>query len=196
MISKPKENDPIETLLEKISKEAEQEEKQRLATFLQRSVARVIDTAVVVGVAYGAQLLFVKFAKSDNTYNVAFLVKSIEQAMPAFALIVWAMVYSPVMESMGGTLGKRLMRIQLVDLNTRTLPQFRYCMARSWIYLVFVVLSFFPVTLSTSPFSFVLIGFGPAVLSCLAFFISDYHQTWHDKLTNMICVKKRMLEVK
>ena len=173
MISQPKQPDPIDSLLEKISREAEQEEKQQLATFLQRSVARIIDTAIVFGVAYAVQLLFVKFVRSDNTYNVDFIVKSVEQAMPAFALITWVLVYSPLMESTGGTVGKRLMRIQLVDLNTRELPQFRFCMARTWIYLIFIVLAVVP-----------------AILSCLAYFVSDYHQTWHDKLTNMICVKK------
>lgn len=173
MISHPKPPDPIDKLLEKISKEADYEEKQQLATFLQRSVARIIDTAIVFGVAYAAQLLFVKFVRSDNTYNVDFIVKSIEQAMPAFALMVWVIIYSPLMESTGGTVGKRLMRIQLVDLNTRELPLFRMCMARSWIYLIFITLAIIP-----------------AVVSCLAFFISDYHQTWHDKLTNMICVRK------
>ena len=177
MISRPKEPDPIDKLLEKISKEADQEEKQQLATFLQRSVARIIDTALVFGVAYAAQLLFVKFVRSDNTYNVDFIVKSIEQAMPAFALMFWVIIYSPLMESTGGTVGKRLMGIQLVDLNSRTTPIFRMCMARSWIYLVLVTIAVIP-----------------AVLSCLAFFVSDYHQTWHDKLTNMICVKKGYLK--
>jgi len=179
MISRPKEPDPIDTLLEKISKEAEQEEKQQLATFLQRAIARTVDTAIVFGVAYAAQLLFVRFVKSDNTYNVDFIVKSVEQAMPAFALMLWVIIYSPLMESTGGTVGKRLMRIQLVDLNTRTTPLFRMCMARSWIYLVLVTIAVIP-----------------AVLSCLAFFVSDYHQTWHDKLTNMICVKKASIKTR
>jgi uncharacterized RDD family membrane protein YckC len=108
---------------------------------------------------------------------VDFIVKSVEQAMPAFALMFWVIIYSPLMEATGGTVGKRLMRIQLVDLNSRTTPLFRMCMARSWIYLVLVTIAVIP-----------------AILSCLAFFVSDYHQTWHDKLTNMICVKKASLK--
>ncbi len=172
MISHPAQPDPIDTLLEKISKQAELEN-QHLATFIQRSLARIIDTAIVFAVAYGAQLLFVRFVKSDSPYNVDFIVKSVEQAMPAFALIVWVIIYSPVLESTGGTLGKRLMNIRLIDLNTRKVPQFRMCMARTWVYMIFIVLAGIP-----------------AILSCLAFFISDYRQTWHDKVTNMICVKK------
>jgi uncharacterized RDD family membrane protein YckC len=172
MISHPAQPDPIDTLLEKISKEAEHEEKQTLAGFIPRAIARIVDTAIVFAFAYGAQLFFVQFVRSDNTYNVEFIVKSVEQAMPAFALILWVIIYSPLMESTGGTIGKRLMRIHLVDLNSRELPLFRMCMARSWIYLILIVLAGVP-----------------AILSCLAFFVSDYHQTWHDKLTNMICVK-------
>jgi len=172
MISQSAQPDPIDSLLEKISKEVWEEEKDHLATFLQRAIARIVDTAIVFAAAYGSQLLFVQFVKSDNAFNVDSLVRSVEQATPAFALMIWVLVYSPMLESTGGTLGKRLVRIQLVDLETRETPLFRMCMARSWIYLVFVVLAFVP-----------------ALHSCLAFFVSDYRQTWHDKLTNMVCVK-------
>lgn len=174
MISQPAKPDPIDVLLDKISHDAELEQSQKLATFFQRAVARVIDTTAVIGIAYGAQLYFDQYIRTHNTMNIDYIVKSANQAMPAFALIFWVIVYSPVLEGTGGTIGKRLMRIQLVDLNTRVIPPFRMCTARAWIYLVFVVLLFVP-----------------AILSCLAFFVSDYHQTWHDKLTNMICVKKK-----
>ncbi|MEO6167192.1 MAG: RDD family protein [Chitinophagales bacterium] len=172
MISKSAQPDPIEQLLEKISKEVKREEEQLLASFMQRAIARTIDTAIIVGVVYGFQALVIYLITRDNPYNVDFIIKSVQQAMPAFALMLWVLMYSPVMESTGGTVGKRIMRIHLVDLNTRQVPVFRMCAARSWIYLILVVLAGVP-----------------AILSCLAFFISDYHQTWHDKLTNMICVK-------
>lgn len=173
MISQPTQPDPIDQLLEKISKEVKREEEQRLATFLQRAIARTIDTSIIIGISYGVQVLSVYFIKNDNPYNVNYIVSSVQQAMPAFALMMWVLLYSPVMESTGGTVGKRIVRIKLIDLETGKTPLFRMCAARSWIYLIFVVLALVP-----------------AVLSCLAYFISDYHQTWHDKLTNMICVKK------
>src|SRR5689334_19365316 len=103
MISQSAQPDPIDSLLEKISREVEIEQ-QHLATFLQRAIARIVDTALVFGAAYGAQLLFVQYIKGDNNYNVDFLVKSTEQAMPAFALMIWVLLYSPVMESTGGTI--------------------------------------------------------------------------------------------
>lgn len=173
MISQPAQPDPIDQLLEKISKEVKREEEQKLATFLQRAFARTIDTTIIIGIAYGVELLSVYFIKKDNPYNTDFIIKSVSQAMPAFALMLWVLLYSPIMESTGGTIGKRIMRIKLVDLDTGAIPVFRMCAARSWIYLIFIVLALVP-----------------ALLSCLAYFISDNRQTWHDKLTNMICVKK------
>lgn len=172
MISKSAQPDPIDQLLDKISKEVKREEEQLLASFIQRAIARTIDTAIIIGIVYGFQVLVIYLITRDNPYNVAFIIKSVQQAMPAFALMLWVLLYSPVLESTGGTVGKRIMRIHLVDLNTRQTPLFRMCAARSWIYLILVVLAGVP-----------------AILSCLAFFVSDYHQTWHDKLTNMICVK-------
>jgi uncharacterized RDD family membrane protein YckC len=173
MISQPTQPDPIDQLLEKISREVKREEEQRLATFLQRAVARTIDTAIIIGTAYATQEIMIYYIRENNPFNVDYIVESVEQAMPAFALMIWVLLYSPVMESTGGTVGKRIMRIELLDFDTNKTPMFRMCAARSWIYLIFVVLAGVP-----------------AVLSCLAFFISDNHQTWHDKLTNMICVKK------
>lgn len=172
MVSKSAQPDPIEQLLSKISEEVKREEEQLLATFFQRAIARIIDTAIVFGASFGLQEMAIYFINADNPYNVAFIVSSVKQAMPAFALMMWVLLYSPVLESLGGTIGKRIMRIRLVDLSTRQVPYFRMCAARSWIYLIFVVLAGIP-----------------AILSCLAYFVSDYHQTWHDKLTNMICVK-------
>ncbi|MBX7108155.1 MAG: RDD family protein [Chitinophagales bacterium] len=172
MISQSAQPDPIDQLLTKITADVRREEEQMLASFLQRAIARTIDTAIIVGVAYGLQELAIRVIAGDNPYNVEFITSSLRQVTPAFGLMLWVLLYSPVMESTGGTIGKRIAGIRLVDLNTRKQPMFRMCAARSWIYLIFVVLAGIP-----------------AILSCFAYFISDYHQTWHDKLTNMICVR-------
>jgi uncharacterized RDD family membrane protein YckC len=84
------------------------EEEQKLASFLQRAIARTIDTAIIFGIAYALQLIAVWFIKRDNPNNVDFIIKSVGQAMPAFALMLWVLLYSPVMESTGGTVGKRI----------------------------------------------------------------------------------------
>jgi uncharacterized RDD family membrane protein YckC len=178
MISQPIQPDPIDQLLQKISNEVKREEKQRLASFMQRAIARTIDTVIILGFSYAVQELLIFLIRNDNPFNQEFIVTSVKQAMPAFALMLWVLLYSPVMESTGGTIGKRIMRIQLTDLETNRVPPFRMCAARSWIYLIFIVLALVP-----------------AILSCLAYFISDYHQTWHDKLTNMICTKKNGADI-
>ena len=174
MIPQSTQPDPIDTLLARIQNEVEQEQGRQLATFLQRAFARTIDTMIVFGVAYGCEQLALWYVRSNQPFNEDFILKSIQQTMPAMALIFWSLFYSPILEGTGGTVGKRLMGIRLVDLQTGHIPMFRMCVARAWIYLIFVVLVF-----------------APAILSCLAFFISDYNQTWHDKLTNMICIKVR-----
>ncbi|MBA3647942.1 MAG: RDD family protein [Chitinophagales bacterium] len=172
MISQPTQPDPIDKLLEKIVREAEAEQRQ-LATFTQRAIARTVDTLMVFGTAYLFEAIAIYFIKQSKPFNEDFIIKSVQQAMPALALMLWVMLYSPIMESTGGTLGKRLVRIKLIDATTSEMPPFRMCAARAWVYMIFVILAGVP-----------------AVLSCLAFFVSDHHQTWHDKIANMVCVKK------
>ena len=81
MISQPAKPDAIDQLLSRIAREAELENEQRLATFIQRVIARLVDTAIVIGVAYGVQILFVNYVKAHNTINVDYIVKSVEQAL-------------------------------------------------------------------------------------------------------------------
>jgi uncharacterized RDD family membrane protein YckC len=75
------------------------------------------------------------------------------------------------LESTGGTVGKRILGIQLVSEKTYHLPAFRFCFGRTWLYLVFVVLAVIP-----------------SILACLAVLISDKKQAWHDKMTGMVCI--------
>ena len=165
-----KEIDPIDQLLEKIVREADKPE-INYATFLQRVFARLIDTIILLSISYACWLACIGYVKNDIGYDSAFVIKSMQWTIPAFALVLWSLFYSPVMEATGGTIRKRIMRIKLVDPATMKTPYFRDCVARSIIYLIFVVL---------------LIA---AVLSCLAIFISDEKQTWHDKLSGLICIK-------
>ncbi len=163
--------DTIDKLLNRIIKEAQMETTIRYATFSQRSMARMIDAALVLALAYIIQQFFVAFIKSDNIYNVEHILRSTDQAVPALALMLWVLVYSPAMESTGGTVGKRLLGIRLVSEKTYHLPAFRFCFGRTWLYLVFVVLAVIP-----------------SILACLAVLISDKKQAWHDKMTGMVCI--------
>ena len=164
----------IDRLLEKIVQEAEKDDTKLIyASFYQRVIARVIDTAVVVAVAYGLQLWFDHWVVASKTFNAAYLAHSMNQLMPAFAVIIWSVLYSPIMEGTGGSLGKRLMRIQLLDEKTNEQPAFRNCFARSVLYMLFILLVL-----------------APAVFSCLAVLFTEKKQTWHDLLTGMVCVRR------
>lgn len=164
----------IDKLLEKIVREAEKEDANLIyASFIQRAAARLVDTAVVFAVAYGMQLWFDHWVVASKTFNAAYLAHSMNQAMPAFAVIFWAVIYSPILEGTGGSLGKRLLRIQLRDEKTNEQPAFRNCFARSILYMLLILLIL-----------------APAVFSCLAVLFTDKKQTWHDLLTGMVCVRR------
>lgn len=165
--------DPIDKLLNRILKEAEMESTIRYATFGQRLAARLIDTAIVLAAAFIIQQLAVVVIKSDNAYNVEFILRSLDQAVPALAIMMWVLVYSPVMESTGGTVGKRIAGIRLISEKNYDVPAFRYCFGRTWLYLVFIVLALIP-----------------AVLSGVAMLFNNKKQAWHDKLSGMICIQK------
>src|SRR5215813_606205 len=102
MISQPTQPDPIDQLLDKIVREAAAEQRE-LATFFQRAVARLIDTGIVLGLAYAIELVGVYFIRQNKPLNEDYIIKSVQQAMPALALMLWVLLYSPVMESTGGT---------------------------------------------------------------------------------------------
>ena len=199
MITSPQ-PDPIDTLLNRISIEAEAEYTPQLATFLQRAIARTVDTIIVLAAAYGVQNILTGFILKDNTQNLGFILESVKQATPAFGLMIYSLLYSPLLEATGGTLGKRLVRIKLVENGKPQLAPFRNYMARSVIYLIFFVLSapflMCLETVSKEPTTwnftktFIALLFAPGFLSCMAFFISNNKQTWHDKIANVMCVKK------
>jgi uncharacterized RDD family membrane protein YckC len=164
----------IDRLLEKIVREAEKEDaKLNYATFFQRVVARLVDTAIVLAIAYSLQLWFDHWVVAAKTFNAAYLVHSVNQVTPAFAVVLWAVIYSPIFEGTGGSPGKRLMRIQLLDEKTNEQPAFRNCFARSVLYMLLILLIL-----------------APAVFSCLAVLFTEKKQTWHDLLTGMVCVRR------
>ena len=165
--------DPLDQLLNRIYREADLEARGAYASFWLRAGARLVDTALMVGVAYGIYLSFVGIILRDNPTNGQMIVDRLEDAVPALALMIWVLLYSPVMEATGGTLGKRIFGIRLVDEKTLTTPAFRYCMARTWVYLVLFVLAVVP-----------------SVIACLAVLVTPKRQAWHDKLSGMVVIKR------
>jgi uncharacterized RDD family membrane protein YckC len=170
---RPTSPDPLDQLLNRIYREADLEARGAYANFWLRTAARLVDTALMVSVAYAIYYSFVGMILQDNPINGQLIVDRLEDAVPALSLMIWVLVYSPVMEATGGTLGKRLVGIRLVDEKTLETPAFRYCMARTWVYLVLFVLAVVP-----------------SVIACLAVWVTPKRQAWHDKLSGMVVIKR------
>ena len=173
-IRRPAQPDPLDQLLSRFIRDADMEVRGMYANFWLRAAARLIDTVLMVAIAYGIYVSFIDLILRDNPTNGQLIVDRLKDAVPALALMIWVLVYSPLMEATGGTLGKRIVGIRLVDDKTHETPDFRYCMARTWVYLVLFVLAIVP-----------------SIVSCLAVWVTPKRQTWHDKLTGMVVIKRK-----
>lgn len=176
MITPSTQPDPIDKLLKKIMKETEQElQPVKFASFVQRVVARLVDMSLITGITLGIGYLAFSFIRKDTPESAAYIIDGLKQALPAFGIMIWVTLYSPLMESTGGTIGKRLMGIKMVNDNMEyKKPRFLTCAARAWVYLVFIMLLIIP-----------------AIASCIFVLFNDKKMTFHDKMFNMVCVNYR-----
>ena len=199
MITPSTQPDPIDKLLTKIMKEAEQElQPMKYASFFQRTIARLVDMAIVTALAMGIAYLAFNFIRKDTPQEATYIIDGLKQALPAFGIMLWVLLYSPIMESTGGTVGKRIMGIKMVSDVTiykktsvtrfggqeifsydssshkNKNPRFLNCFFRAWVYLVFIMLLVLP-----------------AIASCLFVLFNDKKMAFHDKMFNMICVSYR-----
>ena len=176
MIAPSKHPDFIDKLLTKIMNEAEQESKPVIyASFTQRVIARLIDMAIITGVTVVVGYLAFNFIRKDTPQEAAFIINGLTQALPAFGIMLWVTLYSPIMESTGGTIGKRIAGIKMVnDDSERKNVRFLTCAARAWVYLVFIMLLLLP-----------------AIASCVFVLFNDKKMAFHDKMFNMVCVSYR-----
>lgn len=176
MITPSTQPDPIDKLLKKIMKETEQElQPVKFASFVQRVVARLVDMSLITGITLGIVYLAFSFIRKDTPESAAYIIDGLKQALPAFGIMIWVTLYSPLMESTGGTIGKRLMGIKMVNDNMEYKnPRFLTCAARAWVYLVFIMLLIIP-----------------SIASCIFVLFNDKKMTFHDKMFNMVCVNYR-----
>ena len=176
MITPSTQPDSIDKLLTKIMKEAEQElQPMKYASFFQRTIARLVDMAIVTALAIGTGYLAFNFIRQNTPEEAAYIINGLQQALPAFGIMLWVTLYSPLMESTGGTIGKRIMGIKMVnDDAEHKNPRFLTCAARAWVYLVFIMLLVIP-----------------AIASCIYVLFNDKKMTFHDKMFNMVCLSYR-----
>ncbi|GDX52069.1 hypothetical protein LBMAG27_11160 [Bacteroidota bacterium] len=176
MIAPSTQTDPIDKLLTKIMIEAEQELLPiKYASFFQRTIARLVDMGFITGLAIGTGYLAFNFIRQNTPDEAAYIIDGLKQALPAFGIMLWVTLYSPLMESTGGTIGKRIMGIKMAndDAENKS-PRFLTCAARAWVYLVFIMLLVIP-----------------AIASCIFVLFNDKNMTFHDKMFNMVCVNYR-----
>ncbi len=141
------------------------------APFSSRVIARVIDLAVI-GIIWFAftQLIILEL---KHLHSSQYLMNNFITGIEGGVVIFYCFFYMPIMEFFGGTVGKRVMGIHLLDAVTLQPPDFMNCFGRGLVYLVFCAM----------------IGI-PAVLSCMAVLYSAKKQTWHDLVSNVVAVKK------
>jgi uncharacterized RDD family membrane protein YckC len=144
------------------------------AGYLDRFVSTCIDILVMLPVWYLAHYLLLEFFKGQNFAEP--LTRIFPQMLPGFILVMYCLVYMPVMDATGGTIGKRVMHIESVDATTLHKAHFMYHFARGGILMVLCTLLFVP-----------------AFLSGATMFFTEKKQTIHDLIGNIIVVKKGRL---
>lgn len=136
----------------------------KFASFGQRLLARLIDT-VIVGISAG----FIVGLLAGLNGNMDG--RMIESSANGFGVLIYCFFYYPILESSGGTWGKRIVGIRTINLRTSRIPSATNSYGRALIYFLFLLL----LTI-------------PALLSGLAVLWSDKKQTWHDRLTNIAVI--------
>jgi len=141
------------------------------APFSSRVSARVIDMTIVGTLWFGfTQLLL---AELRHLHSSQFLMDNFIMGIEGGVVVVYCLFYMPLFEYFGGTIGKRIIGIHLLDAGSLERPDFMNCFGRGLVYLVFCAL----------------LGI-PAVLSCLGVLFTPKQQTWHDLISNVVAVKK------
>jgi uncharacterized RDD family membrane protein YckC len=141
-----------------------EQEEYIFASFGQRLIARIIDVIIV---AIISEFIFVVFF---SEYFISS--RMIDQQRRGISILVFYFLYQPLLESAGGTFGKKIIGFKTINISTGQAPSILNSYGRSLINLMYFML-------------FVI----PAMLSGLAVLWSKKKQTWHDSSSNIIVVK-------
>jgi uncharacterized RDD family membrane protein YckC len=141
------------------------------APFSSRVVARIIDMAIVALLWFAFTKLLILELK--HLQSSQYLMDNFIDGIEGGVIVFYCIFYMPLLEYFGGTIGKRIMGIHLLDAGNLERPDFMNCFGRGLVYLVFCAM----------------LGI-PAVLSCIAVLFSAKKQTWHDLVSNVVAVKK------
>ncbi len=141
----------------------------KFASFGQRALARIIDV-IIVGVIMN--ILFVIFVSLLQIEITSSEQAKASEILSGFSTLFYFFLYQPILETRGGTFGKKIIGLRTINLDTSKEPTYTNSYKRSALYFVFII------------------GLGiPAILSCLAVLWNKNKQAWHDSMTNIAVVR-------
>ncbi len=135
----------------------------KFASFGQRLLARLIDS-IIVGLIAGV----LAFIFGSNAPDPEQAIDALDRAL---GMLIFCFIYQPILETKGGTWGKKIVGLRTINLNTVKAPTIGNSYGRSALYFLFILLLVIP-----------------AFLSVLAVLWTKKKQTWHDSLTNIAVV--------
>lgn len=161
-----------------------------LATFGERLIARFIDS-IILG-TLGFLLVSTFFLHSESFIGAYFLIVQL--------------IYYPIFECNGGTIGKRVIGIRPANMNNGETPNFNSTFKRalfvvSPIFIGGILLALFFFIDSNYKNAFILIQIFEGAIIFFALFISPLavswtklNQGWHDWFSDIIVVKNKSIE--
>jgi uncharacterized RDD family membrane protein YckC len=156
------------------------------ATFLQRLVARTVDSLLAISI----QTIII--------LSILHIDQATIQVIYAWTYIIFYLIYYPIYESTGGTFGKRIMKIKTVKIEDGTPIGKKRAYLRSLI-LNAPFLLFLPVMLLSMVGGFfpqrtlIFLGCLQAVvyfIGPLAVVWNKKGQGWHDQFSKVLIIKK------
>lgn len=163
----------------------------KFASFGQRTLARIIDV-LIIGIIAGVLGFMI-----GSNINIQTMPKqeSIKALSQLFGIILFWFIYQPIFETKGGTIGKKIVGLKTISLNTYQEPNLLNSYGRSLIVPLIMLL---PIIASFAAYYFshgiiiifFLIAFVLVGLDHLAPLRSAKKQTWHDKAANIAVIER------
>lgn len=170
----------------------------KFASFGQRTLARIIDV-LIIGIIAGVLGFMIGSNINIQTMPKQEAIKALSQL---FGIILFWFIYQPILETKGGTIGKKIVGLKTISLKTYQEPNLLNSYGRSLIVplmmllpiimmLLLIIGSFTAYFLSYGIIIiFFLIAFVLVALDHLAPLRSQKKQTWHDKAANIAVIER------
>ena len=157
------------------------------ATFWQRVIAFTSDILLLIAFSY-----LLKFIIESNGW------RSIKEydfwnKLDAYELFGWMFLYYPLADKFGGTVGKKIIKIQCVDLVSYGQISCMQAYIRIVVaYGIWVIAFFFSgyfINMTSSMLFPFYLPMLVSLLNLISILFSEKNQGWHDKLAKVVIVK-------